>query len=409
MPVSGYKFRKIKKTHKVVKTVHHLAGTKPKRAAPGSGARRTRTARRHGSKGRQAIRKRSTRLAKSVFEKQAVKKMMPVLEQERGQGHTDIVIESIDANEASERDGIVEGSSEKDEQHNGPVGETSPGPEILNQNHSAAFEEGFRQGFFEGGEGKVSRFIPRYVILPELSVDDVISAGVSALSSSLYPLMSPAHVFEEIRYALDHRLPLSVVRLGDGELLTLAHEIIIPVEQARSWGKFLPYAGVQLPDHSARESLAQSIRCSDIVGIPESRHPSYQGLLFPVLQYYGLSYRNLKLTSSTINYALNEEALLRNLLAHRKILLIGNQAPELSVWLQNQGYEIVGVIAPVYGVGDVQRIMDQAVQPDFDIALVAAGIAAVVICSRIAREKGKVALDMGHLANMFVKGTATLL
>ncbi|MOA24026.1 hypothetical protein D3C78_1446860 [compost metagenome] len=110
-----------------------------------------------------------------------------------------------------------------------------------------------------------------------------------------------------------------------------------------------------------------------------------------------------------MNYALNEEAWLSKLLTQRRIILIGNQAPELARWFQIQGYEIVDIIAPVQGAGDVERIMEQVAQQDFDIALVAAGIAAVVICTRIAREKGKVALDMGHLADMFVKGEAPLL
>ncbi|MOA43105.1 hypothetical protein D3C78_1652250 [compost metagenome] len=81
----------------------------------------------------------------------------------------------------------------------------------------------------------------------------------------------------------------------------------------------------------------------------------------------------------------------------------------MARWLQIQGYEIVAAIAPVQGVGDIDRIMEQVVQLDFDIALAAAGIAAVVLCTRIAREKGKVALDLGHLADMFVKGEAPLL
>ncbi|MNJ74948.1 hypothetical protein D3C77_719600 [compost metagenome] len=74
-----------------------------------------------------------------------------------------------------------------------------------------------------------------------------------------------------------------------------------------------------------------------------------------------------------------------------------------------RGYDISGVISPVQGIGDVHRIVNQAAPLDFDIALVAAGIAAVVICTRIAREQGRVALDMGHLADLFVKEEAALL
>lgn len=401
MPVSRYKVRKLRKSRLAVKKLH-LAGTKRKRAVQPTRQRKNRSSRRHGSSRRQVPMEKqgSTRKDKPTDAAVLQQKMPPQHEGEIGaeQMHT-----------SPEHLAIEGDKSQTEEQVNRNDNEMSLVMNHAEPDVSAVFEDAYREGYFEGGEGKVSRYIPRYVILPELSVDDVISTGVRALSSHFYPLMTPAHVFEVISNALNHGTPLSVIRLGDGEVLTLAHETVIPVEQAKRWGKFLPYAGVHLPDYSARDSLAESIRYADIIGIPESRHPSFQGLLFPVLKHYGLDYRNLRLTASTVNYALNEEAWLSKLLSQRRIMLIGNQASELARWFQIQGYDIVGVIAPVLGAGDVNRIMEQVVQQDFDIALVAAGIAAVVICTRIAREKGKVALDLGHLADMFVKGEAPLL
>lgn len=394
MPVSNDKLQKLRRPRKMIKALEP-AGTKRKRSKPGAGHRKNHSVRRQGLAGKT---RRATRIGKLALSRRSTRKVIP-LNAEQLETNQNV----IEAAELEAR------KNEADQPTEAAGAEVSPEVSTPEVDVASIFNEGYHQGYFEGGEGKVSKFIPRYVILPEISADDVIAAGVRALFSSLYPLMSPTEVFERIRHSLDHKNPLSVIRLGDGELLTLAHETIIPVEVAKSWGKFLPYAGVHLPDHSARQSLADSIRSADIVGIPESRHPSYQGLLFPVLKYYGMDYRHLKLTSSTINYALNEEAWLSKLLVHRRIALIGNQAPELSAWLQMRGYEITGVISPVQGVGDVQRIVDQAAALDFDIALVAAGIAAVIICTRIAREQGRVALDMGHLADLFVKEEAALL
>lgn len=394
MPVSNYKIQKLRNPHKM-KKVLEPAGTKRKRDKPGLGRRKNHSIRR---KGLTVKPKKSTRLGKPPGSRRVVRKVTPHNEE---QLIADQIITEKIGTEA--REGKTGQQVDMSAAH-ASIEMSTPQVDV-----ASVFNDGYREGYFEGGEGKVNKFIPRYVILPELSVDDVIATGIRALFSSLYPLMSPTEVFEQIRHSLDHKNPLSLIRLGDGELLTLAHETIIPVELAKSWGKFLPYAGVHLPDHSARQSLADCIRSADIVGIPESRHPSYQGLLFPVLKYYGMDYRHLKLTSSTVNYALNEEAWLSKLLVHRRIVLIGNQAPELSTWLQMRGYDISGVISPVQGIGDVQRIVDQAALLDFDIALVAAGIAAVIICTRIAREQGRVALDMGHLADLFVKEEAALL
>ncbi|MDU4696606.1 MAG: GT-D fold domain-containing glycosyltransferase [Paenibacillus sp.] len=272
---------------------------------------------------------------------------------------------------------------------------------------AAAFEEGYREGLFEGGEAKLGRLIPRHTLLPELRVDDVIAAGFTAVAGRLHPLLPPSGVFAAADGALREGRPLSVVRLGDGELITLAHGTVISTEEALRWGAFLPYAGVQLPDPAAREALAAAVRAADIIGVPESRHPSYQGLLFPVLRHYGIDYRALRMTTSTVNYELNASGLLTRLMYGRRVLLIGNQAEALAGFLGQRGVHVVGWLAPVQGVADAPAVAMRVREcPDFDLALVSAGVAAVMICAWLSLELGKVALDMGHLADKLIKGEA---
>lgn len=62
------------------------------------------------------------------------------------------------------------------------------------------------------------------------------------------------------------------------------------------------------------------------------------------------------------------------------------------------------MIAPVAGYADIPRVMQRIRKHDFDLALVAAGIPAIVLCRHIADELGKVAIDFGHLANKLVTG-----
>lgn len=274
---------------------------------------------------------------------------------------------------------------------------------------AAMYEEGYRQGYYEGGEGRICRLLPSYTVLPDLTVDDVIARGIEQSASLLVPLMPSGAVYTEIVQALDRRLPLSLVRLGDGELLTLAHDMVISADQARAWGTFLPYAGVILPDAATRNALIDSLNKASIVGIPESRHPSFQGLLFPVLKQLGISCRELKMTTSTVNYALHEQGLFYPMLRGRKLLLIGNKAAGLANLLASQGFEVNGIITPVNGVYDVRRVMKEAASIDFELALVAAGVAAVLICTAIASELGKVSFDLGHLANRLENGETPLL
>lgn len=290
--------------------------------------------------------------------------------------------------------------------------EVNEGPslqlELMNAELNELYAKAYDEGYFEGGEAKVGKLLPQGYILPDYTVDDLLSIAFQTVRSSLVPLNSPIHVYHHIKTALAQQRPFSLVRLGDGELLTLAHNTVISIDEAKRRGAFLPYAGVQLPDELASAMLIDSIKTADYIGIPESRHPSYQGLLFPVLKHAQLDYRKLKFTTSTINYALNEQGLLHPILSSSSLLLIGNQVEGLSHILARQGYRIAGIITPVNGTHDVTRVVEQASQMEFDLAFVSAGVAAVSICTQIASKMGKVALDMGHMANKLESGESAL-
>lgn len=256
----------------------------------------------------------------------------------------------------------------------------------------------------------MNRLIPPYYVLPELTADDLIEAGFRQHALSLMPLLSPSAVSGLLMDALSLGRPFSLVRLGDGELLALAHDTVLTVEEARARGPFLSYAGIQLPDHLVRDHMAASLLAADLIGIPESRHPNYQGLLFPVLRHYGIDYRSLRLTSSTINYALNEQGYLMRVLQGRRVLIVGNKAAGLAQVLAIYGIQVSGCVGEVNGAADTNRVMNRIreLRGSFDIALVAAGIAAVILCPIIAQELGVAAVDFGHLANKLENGEVQL-
>ncbi len=274
--------------------------------------------------------------------------------------------------------------------------------------HAAAvpggYAEGYRDGVFAGGEALVAQHIPPDHILPAVAAADLIAAGFRQYAPSLARLSSPHEVAEQLVGALDAQRPLSVVRLGDGELLALAADTVLPAEEVQELAPFLPYAGVPRSTPEIRATLAEAIQGADCVGVPISRAPTFQGLLFPVLRHFGIDWSRLKLTSSTINYGLHQSGLLLPVLHGRRVLLIGSKAHELGVLFQSHGIHVVGVIGSVEGYADIPRVMQQTAETAFDIALVAAGIPAVIICRRIAGELGRVALDFGHLADKLVTG-----
>ncbi len=270
------------------------------------------------------------------------------------------------------------------------------------------YAEGYRDGVFAGGEALVAQHIPPDHILPAVAAADLIAAGFRQYAPSLTRLASPHEMAGHIMAALDAQRPLSVVRLGDGELLTLAADTVLPGHEVQELAPFLPYAGVPCSTPDIRAMLAEAIQAADWVGVPISRAPTFQGLLFPVLRHFRIDWSGLKLTSSTINYSLHQSGLVLPLLQGRRVLLIGSQAAELAALLHSRGVHVTGIIGSVTGVMDVPRVMQQTAEHAFDIALVAAGIPAVILCRRIAGELGKVALDFGHLADKLVTGELQL-
>lgn len=272
----------------------------------------------------------------------------------------------------------------------------------------ARYDEGFDHGYYEGGEAVLTELIPAFNVLPEISMRDVLKLGFEHVRHQLHPLVDPFTIFHEMQQAIQAKQPMSIVRLGDGEILTLAHDVVISAQQASKHGAFLPYAGVRIPDAAARDQLAHSIRQATIIGIPTSRMRNFQGLLFPTLRAHGIDYRTLRMTISTINYLLYQLGYLTLLLENRRVLLVGNEAPALAPVLASRGFHIAGVVTPVRGIHDSDRVLQEIAGHQFDIALIAAGIPAVVIAQRVATELGGVALDFGHLADKISKGEPVL-
>jgi len=266
---------------------------------------------------------------------------------------------------------------------------------------AASIEEALERGRYEGGELLLEQAVPPGFTLGDLTLQEVIAAGVDALRPRLLPLIDAAGVFHEFEAALSEGRPMSVVRLGDGELLALSHDKVYEAATVRREAPFLAGAGMAVPDHAARDRLAAAVRQASIVGVPLSRRRHYGPLLGPALAANGVDIRSLRLTESTINYSLYQTGLLARLLQGRRVLVIGNAAPGMAARLAQAGFAVTGVITPVRGFSDIDRVIGEAaaVRDSYDLALVAAGIPAVVIAAALAAEFGKAALDFGHLAD----------
>ncbi len=267
-------------------------------------------------------------------------------------------------------------------------------------------EEWYRRGLVKGlRRGQAQGYREAYLL------DDTAKATLQQAEEEIHRrVLTAAQVYQLIREALRQRSGFSLVRLGDGEALTLAQEVVLSAAEVADRGFFLEYAGVNLPDILARDQLRRALSQATVVGINFSREPDYLPLLLKVFQAYQLDYRRWNLAAGIINYELNSGGYLQQLLLEEPrpaVLLIGNRAPELAPLLTAAGSRVIGVIAPVRGVKEVNQVLAQAREYSFDLALVAAGVAAGIICPQIARW-GQVAMDFGHLADNLISGRSSL-
>jgi hypothetical protein len=281
-----------------------------------------------------------------------------------------------------------------------PSSPETPWKETVAEPEDRGYEQGYRDGLFDGGERLLEERQPPDLLIPDTSLETVLSAGVAALRPRGLPLLRADETYAALENALAQRQPYSLVRLGDGELLTLAQGSVLPVEAVAKEGDFLPYAGVNVPDLQAREELIEAVRRASLIGVPLSRRPNFQPLLFSVWRAYGIRPESLRLTISTINQSLREQGWLNRLMAGRRVLVVGDIAQPLAERLVEQGVAVSGTVQPVRGVADIGRVVEEASRCDFDLALVSAGIAAVSICVRLAERTGKVAIDFGHQADV---------
>lgn len=279
---------------------------------------------------------------------------------------------------------------------------------------NVGYHRGFKEGYLDGAseigtvaaEQALTPLLPENRILPQYSVVELIRRGLETCREELIPLLSGPQVAARIQKALQTGKPLSIVRLGDGESLVLAQEVVLDIPTIQRRAPWLFQAGVKVPDPAAQAALKESILQADIVGVPTSRVHNHQPLLFKAFKALKIDWHKLTLTHAIINYILQKEGFLREAIADHPILLVGNHAQALESVLKKAGANVCGAVGPVNGIGDVERVMEQVRRHEFDLAFVAAGIPAVILSQRIATEMGKVALDFGHLADELIHGQA---
>lgn len=259
------------------------------------------------------------------------------------------------------------------------------------------------EAIYRGGEAIVKSRLAKNQYLP-YNIEQIIEEGIKYLAEDLIHLQTASEVEQQLIQALNDKQGFSVIRLGDGEILALAHDILISSDEINNIRRLKGMGGFIVPNHEKRDLLVKNLLEADIVGIPEARYPVYQRLFNQVAKEYRLPLHSMKLTTSLINYQINQETtFIHHVLENYRVLLIGNRSIDGKEFFNKKGYQsIVGTIL-VPGFHSIDKVLEETEHYEFDMAFVSAGVAANLICVELAK-RSKVALDFGHLLDWYLSG-----
>ena len=232
-------------------------------------------------------------------------------------------------------------------------------------------------------------------------------------------VLSGGELMDKILTALNHRKPCPVVSLGASETFVLAQETVLTTRQIarhaeaevanKGVKRGQEHRGIRFPNLTARDDLAKALRKINIVGVNLKIRDQHSGLLTEkVLEYYNLTptYTFEAYIRRVIMFSQEEK--FEQMLKDRRIIIICGYADEVAAALNKNlrdklGFTIVRAIK-IYEFEEIPRIKREIQALDFDLALLAAGLNAIILAAYIATVKGKVAFDIGQGMESLITG-----
>ena len=234
-------------------------------------------------------------------------------------------------------------------------------------------------------------------------------------------LLSTDAVLKAIASAVNNSQCFALVRCGDGENLCMAQETVLPLRQIMQevWAKTSISStakGVRLPNLQLRDRLIASVKMADIVGVhrwDDKMILTVDRIKRPLLERV-FAYNGIKpkaLCDATVTRFFPQLPAFWKILRGRRVLLVSVWAEKFASVIKASPYSltVTGCIG-CDSFATVDDVIKKAValRKSFDIALVSAGVNALIVAAEIARQAGKPAIDFGKGMQFMVEGRAGL-
>ncbi|HZG79046.1 MAG TPA: GT-D fold domain-containing glycosyltransferase, partial [Paenibacillus sp.] len=230
-------------------------------------------------------------------------------------------------------------------------------------------------------------------------------------------MLSTEEVIERIRQAMADRKPLSVVRVGDGENICLAQYKVWSIRKTLGtrWAKLsrtTNWKGVRLPNVALRDQLIASIKKADIVGIPYENDQEILAKQHTLRPLTDRCFRRYKIRPKAVchtfvNRHMVEYESFWEMLRGKRAVVVSRWAGSLKRWVGKKynDFDIDFVkLIRIDRFEEIPKVLKKMERVDCDIVLISAGVNAVILADRLAREQGRIAIDFGKSAVFMVKG-----
>jgi len=237
--------------------------------------------------------------------------------------------------------------------------------------------------------------------------------------SDNYTIYDIKEMLDDLKKAIIEKTPFSVVCLGDAEQIFLACP---EVDTINKIDMYLAVSGVDSSMVKLKKEIINLLPENDYIFTHTLAHKDCDPrvgkidwakffYIYPeIFEYYKI--KGIKLvTKVSLRYGMIASGEFFNILAGKKILLVGFYAPEVEKRMKNPAFvkyyekmnlhklNVVGSIgcSETKRVGnEVYDMLEQAKKIDFDVALLAMGIPSTYLGPKL-KQEGKIAIDIGHI------------
>ena len=228
-------------------------------------------------------------------------------------------------------------------------------------------------------------------------------------------IISSGKLMNLILSALDNRSSFSVVSVGITESFVLAQYNILTEEQfmghkearvaAQGVKRGFDHRGIRFPNIQARDDGVKALKEADAVGYNMTDGSSFTE---NILNYYEIWPKYIFEANIRRVIMFSQQEKFEQMLTGRNIVLICSYADEVKTAMQKElqeklGFKVTGTVN-IEEYEDIPRVKAELDYVDFDLALIAAGVNAVILAPYISKNLGKVAFDIGQAMESLITG-----